>query len=40
VLLGTDEEPEALAAGFTADAESVGARDNVTVVVLHVPGPA
>ncbi|MGY1681932.1 PP2C family protein-serine/threonine phosphatase [Geodermatophilus sp. SYSU D01176] len=33
---GSDEEPNSLAAQLTADAESVGARDNVTVVVLRV----
>jgi PPM family protein phosphatase len=39
-LLGTDEVPDVLAAQLTADAEDVGARDNVTVVVLHIPSPA
>jgi PPM family protein phosphatase len=36
-LIGADDEAAALAARLTADAESVGARDNVTVVVLRVP---
>ncbi|WP_448611170.1 PP2C family protein-serine/threonine phosphatase [Geodermatophilus sp. URMC 60] len=33
--LGADEEPDALAAELTADAETVGARDNVTVVAIR-----
>ncbi|MGY1631542.1 PP2C family protein-serine/threonine phosphatase [Geodermatophilus sp. SYSU D01186] len=35
-LLSTEAGPEALAGELVADAEAVGARDNVTVVVLQV----
>ena len=37
-LLVVDQPPEAVAAALTAEADHVGARDNVTVAVVEVGG--